>query len=158
MRVDAGGWQATMIDLSLILFLLTAAALTQAEPARGGPQSDAFHPVPSIETQRDNASAIYVPGAGAPAFAEWLAEQAPDPRQRLTILSYCRPGHEEAAARSALGLLAQAADAAPGARILLERGDDERLVAVLAYDQDAAQMARSLLQPTRLTTPDGGKP
>jgi DNA-binding NarL/FixJ family response regulator len=79
-RLQSTGWQATMIDLSLILFLLTSAALSQAGPGEKGAAAP-------VDADGDNASAVYDAGPDAPDFPQWLAEQQPDPRQRLTMTS-----------------------------------------------------------------------
>lgn len=92
----------------------------------------------------DNASAVYRVDPAAPPFGDWLAEQAPDARQRLTIYaSYARGGEGEASS-AALRLLSQAGDAGANARIILEAQDQPQVVAVLGYDLDQKQLARRL--------------
>jgi hypothetical protein len=149
-RLQSSGWQATMIDLSLILFLLTSAALSQAGPGQKGAAAP-------VDADGDNASALYNAGPDAPDFPEWLAEQQPDPRQRLTIHALYRPGEEKAAFAIAMQLLAQAGPAAANARVVAEPSARPRVYAELGYDLPPRQLARSLQnQPT--ATPVGSKP
>lgn len=152
-KLRSTGWQATMIDLSLILFLLTAAALTKAGPGTGGGKDTSTADLPSL-SQMDNASAVYSADASAPPFADWLAEQTPDPRQRLTIFASYAEGGEAKASADALRLLSQAGGAGINARVVLEAGDEPRLVAVLGYDLDARQLARSLPEDVRSPRPE----
>ena len=77
-------------------------------------------------------------GPGAPDLRQWLAAQAADPRQRLTVIGSARAPAE------ALQLVAAAGRSA---RIVLEPDGGDAPYATLTYDQ-AAEMAQSL-QPTR---------
>ncbi|MEE4451862.1 hypothetical protein [Novosphingobium resinovorum] len=125
MKHGSFGWQTSLADLSLILFMLAAAALHQRPPAkqpdRASPQSE---PV-----------AVYEAASGAPRLDDWLAQQAADPRQQLTIITRYgpRPGAREAALREAARLLEEAGQAGRAARIVVEPGGGPARVA-LAYD------------------------
>lgn len=134
----AGGWQTTMADLSLILFIVSVAGLQAGKAGKAG--LDEHAPPAQAEPL-----AVYRAGEGAPPLGEWLAEQAPDPRQHLTIVATYRPGEADAAAREAIALAQQAAARQQPARIVLEQGDTARVTASLAYDQPSADMARNLL-------------
>jgi hypothetical protein len=117
------GWQTVLADLSLILFMVTASAVSEAPAAVPPPLLPALgEPV-----------AVWRHGEGAPALTDWLAVTAPDPRLRLTIIA--GPAVGEAA-------LALAASAGRPARVLLEPGFSG-LAATLTYDQ-AAPLAQPL--------------
>lgn len=130
----AGGWQTTMADLALILFIVSVAGL------QGGDESKDTVEVPA----QGEPLAVYSAREDAPPLGEWLADQAPDPRQRLTIVARYGPGNADAAARRALQLAAEADAAGHAARIILEQGDGPGLIASLAYDRASEDMARNL--------------
>src|SRR5690606_20797347 len=93
------GWQTTIADLALILFIVTAAAIDgQPSPAEKA----------SAETAAPPASgeplAVYRAGDGVPPLGQWLAEQAPDSRQYLTIVARYRAGDAARTAERALAL------------------------------------------------------
>ena len=116
------GWQTVLADLSLILFMITAAAASElptAPPASPSPVLPALgEPV-----------AIWRAGPGAPSLRDWLASSGPDPRLRLTILA----GPDQAQMA-----LAMAAGAGRPARILLEPQAGVPS-AMLTYDQENAR-------------------
>jgi len=133
------GWQTTMADLALILFMVTAAGI-HAERQQQDRQPEAAAPL----TPRAEPLAVYRAQAGAPPLGEWLAEQSPDRRQYLTIVARYRPGGAEAAALAAVGLAREAGQAGVSARIVLEPGEAADLLATLAYDRPDVAMARPL--------------
>lgn len=140
-RLQSSGWQTTMIDLCLILFLLTSAALSEAGPgllAEGEADKDL--------ADHDNASATYSAVEGAPSLGDWLAEQSPDPRQRLTIHAAYRPGEASVAAARGLELLSEAGPAAATAKLVLEPALETRITAQLGYDMPPQELARDLLE------------
>jgi hypothetical protein len=127
------GWQTLLADLSLILFMVTAAAMaTSPTSQRNAPKS--VQPV----TDSLSEPVAWWRAGGSQPLAAWLAAQQPDPRQQLTItLSYSTGGlpHALAAAQtlvSAAGRLGKVArvivEPAPGA-------DGEETLATLAYDR-----------------------
>jgi hypothetical protein len=128
MNARAGsGWQTVLADLSLILFMVTAAAVSQAPPeAAVKPLS----PVPAL----GEPVAVWRGEPGAPPLAQWLALAGADPLLRLTIIAPAR----EAAAAQAL-----AATAGRPARIVLEAEAGGPVLAALTYDQ-AVPLARGL--------------
>ena len=131
MRVRAGsGWQTVLADLSLILFMLTASAVSSSKPVTPARPAKPASSSPR-EPARADPVAVYKPGAGAPPLAEWLAAQGFDPRQRLTIVVPYAAGREEAAIAQA-GALAKAA-AAPS-RVIIEPGDPGDAYASLTFD------------------------
>ena len=128
------GWQTLMADLSIILFMITAAALGQqhhdAKPAQ-------------TPSQRSGPVAVYRAGQGAPPLGQWLAAQPRDPRQMLTIVSTYAPGHEGSALDLASTLARDAATMAQLTRVVIEPGQGEA-TATLAYDSTAETLARNL--------------
>ena len=123
------GWQTLFADLSIILFMVTAAAVSEeSEP-----------PVPSAQ---GTPLALYRAEAGAPPLADWLAAQGPDPRQQLSIVAHYAPGGQEAALAQAQALLHTAGAAGVQARLVVEPGAGG-IVAALAYDDPLAQDLRS---------------
>ncbi|WP_068078152.1 hypothetical protein [Novosphingobium lentum] len=135
MKARAGsGWQWALADLSLILFLLTASALSQAGPAtraeaRPVPARAAGTSVPLSEPV-----AVYRPGPDAPPIGRWLAEASSDPRLQLTITVYANAPDRAAALAQASALADAAQIAGRPARIVAEPGDPQPIVATLAYD------------------------
>lgn len=131
------GWQTVLADLSLILFMLSASALSQA-----GDGADA-RPVPHTPSPLAEPLAVWREAAGSPALGEWLAAQAPDPRAQLTILAPYGPGGQAAALAQATRLATDAVRAGVTARVVVEPGAGE-ISATLAYDDPAATLARTL--------------
>ena len=136
------GWQTSLADLALILFLLSASALHRQPPAH----SPAAVPVPALRAApMAEPLAVYEAAPGAPSLRQWLAQQASDPRQQLTITARYgdAPGARDAALREASRLLGEAGAAGLTARLVVEPGAGPARVA-LAYD-DPARVARDLL-------------
>lgn len=142
---SALGWQTSLADLSLILFMLTSAALAahnqevaQQKGARHSRPQPAATKASARPSERSEPLAIYAPGPGAPPLGRWLAQQAPDPRQQLTItMPYGpTPGARDAALREGARLLGEAGAAAVRVRLVVEPGAGPAKVA-LAYDQPA---------------------
>lgn len=137
------GWQTVLADLSLILFMTTAAALSAA-PEDGGPPSRLAQPL----SPASEPLAIYRPAAGAPPLSQWLAEQAPDQRQRLTISGHYAPGGQAELLTRIAALAAEAGSMAGAVRIVAEPGTPD-LVATLAYDAPPSRaVARGLQDKT----------
>jgi hypothetical protein len=131
----SAGWQTTIADLALILFIVTAAAI-DGQPER----ADVALATPAS----GQPLAVYRASEAAPPLGEWLAEQAPDGRQYLTIVARYPRGEAAAAAERALALAGQARTAGASARIVLEPGGGEDLLATLAFDRPDTGVARSL--------------
>ena len=79
------GWQTVLADLSLILFMVTAAAV----------EDQSQHPTALMaRTPGKPGTTLAAPTAvwrpGEVTLAEWLARQQPDPRARITVV--LRPG------------------------------------------------------------------
>lgn len=138
------GWQAMLADLSLILFMVTAAALAKrpgTPPAPPPPPAPATSEVAQA-SERSQPLAIWIAGPGAPRLGEWLASQAADARQQVTITAKYVPGGQAGAIAEASRLVAEAGAAGVSARIVIEPGEGP-LRAELAYDVPP-QVARSL--------------
>ena len=116
------GWQTMLADLSLILFMITAAAASELPTA---PPATAIPVLPAL----GEPVAVWRAGPGAPSLRDWLASSGPDPRLRLTILA----GPDQAQMA-----LTMAAGAGRPARILLEPQAGVPS-AMLTYDQENAR-------------------
>ncbi len=132
------GWQTVLADLSLILFMVTASAVSQGRPAP--PEAP---PAPSA---RSEPLALWRAGAGAPPIGQWLESQGADPRQQLTIIARYAPGSQAAVMTEAGALVRDAGAAGLSARLTLEPGEPG-IVAALAFDAPEAILARNLLKP-----------
>lgn len=131
------GWQTLMTDLSIILFMITAAALAQQDPNAAAPGAMKPAQTPS---QRSEPVAVYRAAPGAPPLGEWLASQPRDPRQMLTIVSTYTKGQQSAALDLATRLAREASAAGQVARVVIEPGEGEA-TATLAYDSNSAPSA-----------------
>jgi hypothetical protein len=87
--------------------------------------------MPSV---RGEPVGVWREGPGSPGLAAWLAQEARDPRLRVSILVRDVAGHEQAALARAEGLMTMAGARGAGARIVIEPGGEERASVVLAYD------------------------
>lgn len=124
------GWQTTLADLALILFMVTAATIAERpQNSRNAAAETVFTTAPA----QGEALAIYRAAPNAPPLAEWLANQPRDGRQSLTIIARHQPGGAAAAAQAALALERASAAAGHSARIAIEPADHDDLVAVLAF-------------------------
>lgn len=128
MNVRAGsGWQYVMTDLSLILFMITAAALSAApdKPERAPPAALGPTALPAL----GEPVAVWRAAPGGPPLGAWLASQGSDPQLRLTVV---------APADQAQAALTLAAGAGRPARILIEPDATGAPLATLTYDQARA--------------------
>ncbi len=134
----AAGWQTILADLSLILFMVTAAALANAPD---GPMAP-ITPVPSksqphvAASPRGEPVGVWSDGPGVPPLAVWLAQQGSDPRLRATILVHHRSGGGRAALARATALVEAAGPRAAAARIVIEQGPADSASVLLAYDAE----------------------
>ena len=139
MSVRVGqSWQTSLADLSLILFMATAAAVSRQPETVPGDRASAS---PSARTE---PLSVYVAAPDAPPLSLWLNQQAEDPRQQLTITArYGRDADARAqpkALSDATRLLAQAGAEGREARIVVEPGEGPAR-AVLAYDSPTSKDA-----------------
>ncbi len=133
MNVRAGtGWQYALADLSLILFLVTASALAQANSEPKAPPPPA-PPAPIAAAFTSEPVAVWSAGEGAPPLAQWLAEVAADPRLEVQVIVRFSDKKREAAMAQAVALVAEGGPRASGARILVEPGDRAGASVSLTY-------------------------
>lgn len=136
------GWQTSLADLSLILFMITAAAVSRQQA--GAPAAHA-HAVRNREAARAAPSpqaeplAVYLDAPGAPPLADWLAQQTLDPRQQVTITARygTERGGQERAIAAAARLVREAGKAGREARVVIEPGEGPARV-VIAFDDPRA--------------------
>ena len=158
----AASWQTSLADLSLILFMIAAAALSRQENDRRQDidrrqaidrrqDSDRRQELAQPADAPASAAplAVYLATPDAPPLGAWLARQAADPRQRLTVTTFYGP--TPTALPAALAEAARLARAAGAmglrARVVAEPGRGPARVA-LAFDDPALPepVARSLLE------------
>ena len=127
-----------LADLSLILFMVSAAAM--ADTANPPPAKPAAPPPAATglaDPARAEPLAIWIERKGMPPIGPWLASQQPDSRQQLTIVARYAPTHAGRALARAEALAGEAGAIGASARIIIEpdggAGDDLR--ASLAYDR-----------------------
>jgi hypothetical protein len=126
-------WQTILADLALILFMMTAAALANAPD---GPLLPKAPPPPAAASARGEPVGVWRDGPDAPDLAAWLAQQARDPRLRVSILVRHVRGQERGALLRAEALVAAAGARGAGARIVIEPGREDGASVVLAYDAE----------------------
>lgn len=124
------GWQTLMADLSMVLFMISAAAVGEAPADKLNSQPPLAASVPAL----GEPVAVWRGGSDPQALRAWLSSQSADPRQRLTIV---------AARSDAPAALALATGAGRPARVLIEPEGEGGVFAALTYDQDPA-LARGL--------------
>ena len=134
------GWQTLLADLSLILFMVTAAAMADPPKPTANAIAATLTPPPSAKALADPARAeplaIWIDRPGMPSLRDWLAAQAPDSRQQMTIIArYAKGGAPKALAR-AQALAGEAGAIGAAARIIIEpdQGAGSELRVSLAYD------------------------
>lgn len=156
----ATSWQTSLADLSLILFMLMAAALahrpapprtdatTQTAPPDTASPDSAHSQAPSAQGE---PLALYIAAPGAPPLARWLESQPRDPRQQLTVTLAYGPGAEAKALETAAALVREQGGSLASARIVIEPGPGPGVAplrAALAFDAPSreapAGVARSL--------------
>ena len=145
--VRAGvGWQYALADLSLILFMVCAAALARQKPPIPPAHAAAVRPAATAPVAIVAAApamaepvALWRAAPGGPTLGQWLAAQALDPRLRLTIVARYADGRARDAfiradaVREGAGTVIPAARV-PATRILVEPGPDNDISATLSWD------------------------
>jgi hypothetical protein len=142
------GWQYILADLSLILFMVTAAALASTDdaPAQAQPAARAAGGRPL--SPQAAPLALYRAAPGAPPLGQWLRGQSADARQQLTIIAQYASGDQARALSQAAALAQDAGEAGLRARIVVEPGPGGT-TASLAFDAPEAAMARNLQESGR---------
>jgi hypothetical protein len=141
-QVRAGvGWQYALADLSLILFLVTAAALAR-QPVAPPPAAPPAEKPEAVALA--DPVAVWRAGPGAPSLDEWLAGQAIDPRQRLTIVARYADGRAQEAFARAEGVIRKVRKLPPSTRTVVEPAGADDLSATLTWDGADPALARPL--------------
>jgi len=133
-------WQVMLADLSLILFIVTAAAL--GDEGASATRQAAPPALPTLPAQSEPV-AVFRPAPGAGDFAQWLKDRGRDHREQLTIVVHYPPGQRASVANEA-SRMAETADAAGiAARMVIEPGSARDISAVFAFDISAAGHGQS---------------
>ncbi len=131
-------WATILADLAIILFMITAADLSNAEIARSAAEPSAA----AVATAEPVA--LYRADGAALPLGRWLADQPNDPRQQLTVVVHYSAGEADTMAAEGLRLVSQAEAAGRDARLIAEPGDRSEAAVVLAYDANPQAVARKL--------------
>jgi len=146
MQQRAGsGWQYAIADLSLILFMVAAAALAKVPRSAQLPVPRAASGPPELA----EPVAVWRRTGSSGSLAAWLAAQPRDPRQRLTVVARYAGSDAARTAAEAARLLGTAPVGPGTVRIVIEPGAENDLLATLTWDTPA--MAQPL-QPALATT------
>lgn len=146
MIVRAGsGWQTTMADLALILFLITAQAVReegtrQAEPEKAVAATETNGKAPEAEA----ALALHKPARGE-SMRGWLLATVTDQRQVATITVSYTKGQRAAALAEGGRLLDEAEAVGVAARLIaMPDARDETVIAVdfLRDGENGTNLAR----------------
>lgn len=138
MNESGQGWAVMLADLSIILFMITAADLSNTELANSAMDQ-------TVAVATAEPVAIYRPGGSMPSLKTWLESQPDDPRQRLTIVVHHEGADARPAMDQAMRLTSEAQHAGRDARMIVERGEHAEIAAILAYDSDPKAVAHKLL-------------
>lgn len=130
------GWQYALADLSLILFLATASALSQTGgKAKAAPPA----PLPPIAAVTESEPvAVWSVDAGAPPLRAWLGQVGQDPRLEVRVIVRYVGDTRLAAIAQAVQLAETGGPRARDARILVEPGDRAGASVTLVYTSQAA--------------------
>ena len=136
MRVRTGvGWQYALADLSLILFMVCAAALAREQKSHAHARTPPPPPPAAVQAVAlADPVAVWRAGPDMPSLQEWLASQAIDRRQRLTIVAHYTAGRAQAAFTRAEGVLRDQPRLPPATRIVVEPAAADGLSATLTWD------------------------
>jgi hypothetical protein len=136
------GWQTMLADLSLILFMVTAAAMADAPPKAAPRPAPPPPPPPAPAALADPARAqplaVWREAPGGLGLGPWLAGQQIDSREQLTITLHYPRGAQARALGEAQRLMEEAAARVPAARLVLEPAGAAapfEALASLAYDR-----------------------
>ncbi len=132
------GWQYALADLSLILFMVCAAALAQrpALPKFAPPPPPRAVVAPEALALADPV-AVWRAAPGAPSLEVWLASQTLDPRQRLTIVARYSGRQAQAAFARAETVLQGVRKLPASTRIVVEPAGVNDVSATLTWDGSA---------------------
>ena len=137
----SAGWQTSLADLSMILFMIAASALANTPDkvppvarAHAAPRAPA--PAPVQASVRAEPVGVWSDGPGAPPLAQWLADQGSDPRLRATIVVRHGPGDQAAAFARAAALAQSAGERGRNARVVVEPGATRGATVTLGFDTE----------------------
>ncbi|NLR71629.1 hypothetical protein HGI47_12175 [Novosphingobium sp. ERN07] len=140
MIIRAGtGWQYALADLSLILFLVTASALSVSSKAGKAALPPPPPPLPVAAALESEPVAVWSAGDGAPPLAEWLRQVGSDPRLEVRVVVRYRDNEREAAVAQAIQLAAAGGARAAQARVLIEPGIRAGASVSLYYATESTQ-------------------
>ena len=126
-------WQVLLADLSLILFLSTAAALAAEQDQGAAPILIDATPVAQHRLRE-----------GGPTLGEWLATQPDDARLRLTLVIPFEPWFNVRALRKAEQLAREARDYDKIARVIIEPSrETSEAIAILSYEGERKEMGKN---------------
>ncbi|GAB5348425.1 hypothetical protein [Alteriqipengyuania sp. 357] len=124
------GWQTTLADLALILFVVVAAAHRE-DRGEAVPQDATADAAPTALGQ---PMGVFRPGGDAD-LAGWLATQDLDRGEIATVIVRYRPGRAADAVREATRLIAQIEDTGQEARLMVEPAAVPETLVVIAHDR-----------------------
>ncbi len=134
MIVRAGtGWQYALADLSLILFLATASALSRAGD---GTHRQAAPVLPVAAVSESEPVAVWSAGSNAPPLGTWLGQVAQDPRLEVRIVVRFTGDSRSAAMAQAVQLAESGGPRARQARIFVEPGQRAGASVTLVYSSE----------------------
>jgi len=140
MIIRAGtGWQYALADLSLILFLVTASALSVSSKAGKAALPPPPPPPPVAAALESEPVAVWSAGDGAPPLAEWLQQVGSDPRLEVRVVVRYRDGEREAAVAQAMQLTSAGGPRAAQSRVLIEPGSRAGASVSLYYASESAR-------------------
>lgn len=149
-RRSALGWQTSLADLSLVLFLVVATAASKqgSHGAKAAPSAPAPSAPSLAASTLGEPLAVYAATPDAPPLAEWLGGQASDPRQQLTITARYgpEPGEQARAMAEAARLLGEAKAQGRSARVVVEPGAGPARVALAFDTPQTVKLAQGLLE------------
>lgn len=148
-------WQITLADLSLILFIISASAvsLEKNKPAEDKAQATApeQQDLPKANSPAKERAAVapvafFRDVGDDAALGDWLSRYAADPREQLTIrATYANGEFGKALERtSALASETQAAGKFP--RIVIEEGAKTNIIASFAFEGASPESQYKLAQ------------
>ena len=121
-------WLVARADMSLLLFILTAAAL---RPDAGEDAAERALAEPAFGA----AAEIFVDSPSGPAFADWLGSQQRGEGQYLTITaSYSDVGERETVQQRSEALADAAIAAGYSPRVVVQQAGQAQIIAVFAHD------------------------
>lgn len=139
-RGTGSSWLVPLADLSLILFIITAASLA-ARPDPGS--SDAAEAQPVGSFAQGVPASVFIDLPGGPALEEWLADYHAAGGEQLTIEGYFVPADRATIAARTDQLAQQALAAGFQPRVILQPAGGSQVQALFAADA-APQVAQTL--------------